>query len=189
MDELLEIVGAMRSLAGMRMQEAQRALPGIRRYADSMAAAIAGALLLLDAPAPALVGERGGRAIVAVRLRARFRRRVQRAADRRGGGGARSVGRTARARQSRRSAGRRARSQRRTGRTRSRPMSPAPPARPMRSRRSSTAESRAATSAGSKSSSSATARANRRRSSAGRCCRSIRRRCRRRSGARRRCTI
>lgn len=34
MDELLDIVGAMRSLAGMRLQEAQRALPGIRRYAD-----------------------------------------------------------------------------------------------------------------------------------------------------------
>ena len=34
MDELLDIVGAMRSLAGMRLQEAQRALPGIRRYAE-----------------------------------------------------------------------------------------------------------------------------------------------------------
>ena len=33
MDELLDIVGAMRSLAGMRVQEAHRALPGIRRYA------------------------------------------------------------------------------------------------------------------------------------------------------------
>ena len=35
MDELLEIVGAMRSLAGIRVQEAQHALPGIRSYADS----------------------------------------------------------------------------------------------------------------------------------------------------------
>ena len=34
MQELHNIVGAMRSLAGMRMQEAQRALPGIRRYAS-----------------------------------------------------------------------------------------------------------------------------------------------------------
>ncbi len=44
--ELLNIVGAMRSLAGMRVQEAQQALPGIRRYAESMAAAIGSALLL-----------------------------------------------------------------------------------------------------------------------------------------------
>ena len=35
MDELLDIVGAMRSLASMRLQEAQRALSGIRRYAES----------------------------------------------------------------------------------------------------------------------------------------------------------
>jgi len=34
--ELLDIVGAMRSLAGMRLQEAQRALPGIRRYTVSI---------------------------------------------------------------------------------------------------------------------------------------------------------
>ena len=44
--ELLDIVGAMRSLAGMRMQEAHRALPGIRRYAETMAEAIGSALLL-----------------------------------------------------------------------------------------------------------------------------------------------
>src|SRR5208337_2977781 len=50
MDELLDIVGAMRSLAGMRVQEAQRALPGIRRYAESMAAAIGAALLLMPQP-------------------------------------------------------------------------------------------------------------------------------------------
>ena len=47
MDELLDIVGAMRSLAGMRVQESQHALPGIRSYADSMAAAIGSALLLM----------------------------------------------------------------------------------------------------------------------------------------------
>jgi F-type H+-transporting ATPase subunit gamma len=45
--ELLDIVGAMRSLASMRMQEAHRALPDIRHYAETMAAAIGAALLLL----------------------------------------------------------------------------------------------------------------------------------------------
>ena len=49
--ELLNIVGAMRSLAGMRVQEAQQALPGIRRYAESMAAAIGSALLLMPGAA------------------------------------------------------------------------------------------------------------------------------------------
>lgn len=64
MDELRDIVGAMRSLAGMRVQEAQHALPGIRRYADSMAAAISAALLLM--PEPVLEGgaDRGPRALV-----------------------------------------------------------------------------------------------------------------------------
>ena len=47
MGELLDIVGAMRSLAGMRMHEAYRSLPGIRRYAATMAAAIGDALLML----------------------------------------------------------------------------------------------------------------------------------------------
>lgn len=51
MDELHDIVGAMRSLAGMRIQESQRALPGIRSYAGTMAKAIASALRLVDAPA------------------------------------------------------------------------------------------------------------------------------------------
>jgi len=36
MGELLDIVGAMRSLASMRVQEAHRALPDIRRYAETM---------------------------------------------------------------------------------------------------------------------------------------------------------
>ena len=50
MDELLDIIGAMRSLAGMRVQESQHALPGIRSYADSMATAIGSALLLMPQP-------------------------------------------------------------------------------------------------------------------------------------------
>jgi F-type H+-transporting ATPase subunit gamma len=45
--ELLDIVGAMRSLARMRVQEAQKALPGIRSYALSVANAIGSALQLL----------------------------------------------------------------------------------------------------------------------------------------------
>jgi F-type H+-transporting ATPase subunit gamma len=64
MDELLDIVGAMRSLAGVRVQEAQRALPGIRSYADSMAAAIRGALLLLSEPLPETHEHRGHRALI-----------------------------------------------------------------------------------------------------------------------------
>jgi F-type H+-transporting ATPase subunit gamma len=52
MSELLDIVGAMRSLSGMRMQDAQRALPGIRRYAEAMAAGIADTLLLMGEPEP-----------------------------------------------------------------------------------------------------------------------------------------
>ena len=62
MNELLDIVGAMRSLAGMRVQEAQRALPGVRRYAQSMASAIGDALLLVPLPAAAVAG--GPRALV-----------------------------------------------------------------------------------------------------------------------------
>lgn len=52
MRELLDIVGAMRSLAGMRMQEAQRTLPGIRLYAASVATGIADTLLLMGRPEP-----------------------------------------------------------------------------------------------------------------------------------------
>ena len=47
MGELLNIVAAMRSLAGMRMQEAQSALPGIRSFADAVAGGIADARLLI----------------------------------------------------------------------------------------------------------------------------------------------
>ncbi len=64
MGELLEIVGAMRSLAGMRVQEAQRALPGIRRYADCVAEAIGAALLLMPQPAHEGAPGRGGRAVI-----------------------------------------------------------------------------------------------------------------------------
>lgn len=64
MSELLDIVGAMRSLAGMRVQEAQRALPGIRGYAGSMAAAIGTALLLMPQPPPEAPAKPGRRALV-----------------------------------------------------------------------------------------------------------------------------
>lgn len=50
MGELRDIVTAMRSLAGMRMQEAQRSLAGVRTYAASVAAAIADTLPLLEDP-------------------------------------------------------------------------------------------------------------------------------------------
>jgi F-type H+-transporting ATPase subunit gamma len=52
MRELLNLVGAMRSLAGMRMQEAQRALPGIRHYAESLTTALASTLMLMPEPEP-----------------------------------------------------------------------------------------------------------------------------------------
>jgi F-type H+-transporting ATPase subunit gamma len=52
MSELLDVVGAMRSLAGMRVQEAQRTLPGVRRYAAAMADAISAAMLLIPEPTP-----------------------------------------------------------------------------------------------------------------------------------------
>ncbi len=50
MSGLLDIVGATRSLAGMRMQESTRMLPGIRRYAAMMAAAITDSLALMGEP-------------------------------------------------------------------------------------------------------------------------------------------
>jgi F-type H+-transporting ATPase subunit gamma len=63
MGELRDIVGAMRSLAGMRVQEAQHALPGARRYTEAMSAAIGGALLLAPPP-PEEAPDRGGRAFI-----------------------------------------------------------------------------------------------------------------------------
>jgi F-type H+-transporting ATPase subunit gamma len=64
MVELREIISAMRSLAGMRVQEAQRMLPGIRRYAETMATGIGAALLLIPEPRPVRGIERGRRALV-----------------------------------------------------------------------------------------------------------------------------
>ncbi|MCW5745084.1 MAG: F0F1 ATP synthase subunit gamma [Alphaproteobacteria bacterium] len=64
MSELFDIVGAMRAMAGMRMQEAQRALPGVRRYADAVATAIAASLLLLEPARPAGRAARQRRALV-----------------------------------------------------------------------------------------------------------------------------
>jgi F-type H+-transporting ATPase subunit gamma len=62
--ELLDIVGAMRSLASMRVQEAHRALPGIRRYAETMAAAIGSVLLLMPKASLATRATPGRRALV-----------------------------------------------------------------------------------------------------------------------------
>ena len=64
MSELQDIVGAMRSLAGMRMHEALAAQAGVRRYADSMAAAIGAALHFL--PARPAAAEAPGRRIALV---------------------------------------------------------------------------------------------------------------------------
>jgi len=64
MSELSDIVGAMRSLAGMRVQEAQRTLPGIRSYAASISAGIGAALLLMPEPAPQMPGTRSRPALV-----------------------------------------------------------------------------------------------------------------------------
>lgn len=64
MDDLLDIVGAMRSLASMRVQEAQHALPGVHRFADSVAAAIGAAVMLLPQPEPERHVEHGRHALV-----------------------------------------------------------------------------------------------------------------------------
>jgi F-type H+-transporting ATPase subunit gamma len=64
MGELLDIIGALRSLASMRVQEAHRALPHIRRYAETMAASIGAALLLLLEAEPIGQKATGRRAIV-----------------------------------------------------------------------------------------------------------------------------
>jgi F-type H+-transporting ATPase subunit gamma len=57
--DLLDIVGALRSLAGMRLQESQRALPGIRRYSDLLADAIGSGSALM--PSAAAAQPAGGR--------------------------------------------------------------------------------------------------------------------------------
>lgn len=64
MSELRNIMSAMRSLAGMRLQEAQHALPSIRRYAESMEAAIGAALLLMARQVPEPKAKEGRRALI-----------------------------------------------------------------------------------------------------------------------------
>jgi F-type H+-transporting ATPase subunit gamma len=64
MGELQDIVGAMRSLASMRVQQAQRSLPGIRRYAETMADAIGAALLLAPLPSTQQSAAPGRRALI-----------------------------------------------------------------------------------------------------------------------------
>ena len=64
MGELLDIVGAMRSLASMRVQEALRALPAILRYAQTMADAIGAALLLVPESAAVNYAATAQRALV-----------------------------------------------------------------------------------------------------------------------------
>ncbi|MCB2109194.1 MAG: F0F1 ATP synthase subunit gamma [Rhodobacteraceae bacterium] len=61
--ELLNIITAMRSLAGMRMQEAQSALSGIRNYAQDMADAI-GAMVPLLAGGSETSEDSRGRAFI-----------------------------------------------------------------------------------------------------------------------------
>lgn len=65
MAELQEIVSAMRALAGMRLQEAQQALPAVRRYSQAMAQAIGTALMLLPVSGAATPSaDRGQRALI-----------------------------------------------------------------------------------------------------------------------------
>lgn len=64
MVELRDIVGAMRSLASMRVQRTQQLLPGVRSYADAMARGIGTALLLLPEPNIPRATERGRRALI-----------------------------------------------------------------------------------------------------------------------------
>lgn len=47
MEELQRIVGAMRAIASMRMQEAVRALPSVREYGDALADAVHEALTII----------------------------------------------------------------------------------------------------------------------------------------------
>lgn len=57
MSALSDIVGAMRALPSMRIQEAHPALPGVRRYAEAMATAIADALLCCPSQQKAHTGQ------------------------------------------------------------------------------------------------------------------------------------
>ncbi len=60
MSGLLDVVGAMRSLAGMRLQQAQRSLKAARQYADDLSAAIAAAVRMVpEAPCARPRGKSG----------------------------------------------------------------------------------------------------------------------------------
>ena len=48
MEELQRIVGAMRAIASVRMQEAVRALASVREYGDTLAEAVHDALAIAD---------------------------------------------------------------------------------------------------------------------------------------------
>jgi F-type H+-transporting ATPase subunit gamma len=60
LDELRDLFRAMRAMAASHVQEAQTALPGIRRYAETIEAAIARAALLLPAGDGAVLGAAAG---------------------------------------------------------------------------------------------------------------------------------
>jgi F-type H+-transporting ATPase subunit gamma len=63
--ELREIVGAMRAMAAVRVQEAEVALDGTRAYAEVIGDAIAEALPLLpETPAPGIVAKDAARGLV-----------------------------------------------------------------------------------------------------------------------------
>lgn len=64
MGELRNIIGAMRSLAGMRLQETQHSLPAVRRYAEAVATALASTLPLMQEPSPERNSEHGCRAVI-----------------------------------------------------------------------------------------------------------------------------
>ena len=64
MNELADIVGAMRSLAGMRMREAQQALPGVGSYGEAMTRALGTALSLDQTSGPEPGSLRGHRILV-----------------------------------------------------------------------------------------------------------------------------
>ena len=64
MVELREIVGAMRSLASMRVQRTQQMVPGIRSYAEAMARGIGAALLLMPEPPPTRASDHGRSGLV-----------------------------------------------------------------------------------------------------------------------------
>ncbi|MGC1388853.1 MAG: F0F1 ATP synthase subunit gamma [Steroidobacteraceae bacterium] len=64
MTGLLDVVGAMRSLAGMRLQQAQRSLRAARQYADDLSAAIAAAVGMIPEVPPAKPRGKTGRILL-----------------------------------------------------------------------------------------------------------------------------